>query len=174
MTEKQEKILDVALKMFAEKGYHATSTSKVAREAGVSEGLIFRHFGNKDGLLQAIMESGRERATALYANILNQGDPKEVLKSVIEMPFSIGQDQYYFWKLLYGLKWQADVYDDTMSKPLREALTRTFTKLGYSDPVAETELIMMMIDGAAVAVLLRKPQNLDAVKDALLAKYDLN
>ena len=49
MTEKQEKIVQSALQLFAQEGYHATSTSKVAKHAGVSEGLIFRHFRNKDG-----------------------------------------------------------------------------------------------------------------------------
>ena len=37
MTEKQEKILQAALQLFAKEGYHATSTNKVAKLAGVSE-----------------------------------------------------------------------------------------------------------------------------------------
>ncbi len=61
MTEKQEKILQSALELFAKEGFHATSTNKVAKHAGVSEGLIFRHFGNKEGLLQAILAEGRAR-----------------------------------------------------------------------------------------------------------------
>ena len=44
MTEKQENILKAALQLFAKEGFYATSTSKVAKLAGVSEGLIFRHF----------------------------------------------------------------------------------------------------------------------------------
>ena len=51
MTEKQENILNTALELFAKDGYDATSTSKIAKCAGVSEGLIFRHYGSKDGLL---------------------------------------------------------------------------------------------------------------------------
>jgi len=47
MTEKQERILETALSLFAKDGFSATSTSKVARDAGVSEGLMFRHFENK-------------------------------------------------------------------------------------------------------------------------------
>ena len=42
MTEKQEQILKTALQLFAEKGYDGTSTAKVAKAAGVSEGLIFQ------------------------------------------------------------------------------------------------------------------------------------
>ena len=42
MTEKQQKILENAIKMFAEKGYEATSTSEIAKASGVAEGTIFR------------------------------------------------------------------------------------------------------------------------------------
>ena len=45
--KKKEQILNAALELFANDGFTATSTSKVAKRAGVSEGLIFRHFGNK-------------------------------------------------------------------------------------------------------------------------------
>ena len=44
MTNKQQKILSSALKLFAKQGFDATSTRSIAQDAGVSEGLIFRHF----------------------------------------------------------------------------------------------------------------------------------
>ena len=46
----KENILHTALRLFAEQGYDRTPTSQIAREAGVSEGLIFRHYGSKAGL----------------------------------------------------------------------------------------------------------------------------
>ncbi|MEM6542898.1 MAG: helix-turn-helix domain-containing protein, partial [Bacteroidota bacterium] len=56
MTAKQEKILNAALELFAHEGYNVVSTSKIAQKAGVSEGLIFRHFESKQGLLNAILQ----------------------------------------------------------------------------------------------------------------------
>lgn len=55
MTEKQRAILRAAAKLFAEKGYHASSTSEIAREAGVAEGTIFRHYKTKKELLLAVV-----------------------------------------------------------------------------------------------------------------------
>lgn len=55
MTEKQQKIFEVAIKMFAEKGYASTSTSEIAKAAGTAEGTIFRHFGSKENLLFSII-----------------------------------------------------------------------------------------------------------------------
>ena len=52
MKDRRAKIADVALLLFIERGYHATSTRLIAYEAGVSEGLIFRHYTNKEGLLK--------------------------------------------------------------------------------------------------------------------------
>jgi len=54
-TEKQQKVLDSAIRLFSEKGYANTSTSEIAKEAGVAEGTIFRHYGTKDNLLLSII-----------------------------------------------------------------------------------------------------------------------
>lgn len=50
-TEKQQKIIETAISLFAEKGYANTSTAEIAKIAGVSEGTIFKHYGTKDKLL---------------------------------------------------------------------------------------------------------------------------
>lgn len=55
LTDKQWKILKAALKVFTEKGYSAATTSEIAREAGVAEGTIFRHFKTKKDILLATL-----------------------------------------------------------------------------------------------------------------------
>ncbi|MBW7473592.1 TetR/AcrR family transcriptional regulator [Paenibacillus oenotherae] len=55
MTEKQSKILQAAIDVFAEKGYAASSTSEIAQRAGVAEGTIFRHYKTKKDLLLSIV-----------------------------------------------------------------------------------------------------------------------
>lgn len=55
LTEKQKKIIVSAIESFAEKGYSATSTSEIAKKAGVAEGTIFRHYKTKKDLLLAIV-----------------------------------------------------------------------------------------------------------------------
>ncbi|MFS0784571.1 TetR/AcrR family transcriptional regulator [Bacillus sp. 1P06AnD] len=54
-TVKQKKIIEVAIATFAEKGYSNTSTSEIAKKAGVAEGTIFKHYGTKENLLLSIM-----------------------------------------------------------------------------------------------------------------------
>ncbi|PLS03090.1 TetR/AcrR family transcriptional regulator [Neobacillus cucumis] len=55
LTEKQGKILLAAIESFSEKGYASTSTSEIAKKAGVAEGTIFRHYKTKKDLLMAIV-----------------------------------------------------------------------------------------------------------------------
>lgn len=56
MTDKQISIISAAIEIFAEKGYSATSTSEIAKKAGVGEGTIFHHYKTKKDLLLAIPE----------------------------------------------------------------------------------------------------------------------
>lgn len=55
LTEKQKKIILAAIESFSEKGYAATSTSEIAKKAGVAEGTIFRHYKTKKDLLLGIV-----------------------------------------------------------------------------------------------------------------------
>lgn len=55
LTERQKKILAAATEIFAEKGFAATSTSEIAKKAGVAEGTIFRHYKTKKALLLSIV-----------------------------------------------------------------------------------------------------------------------
>jgi AcrR family transcriptional regulator len=54
--EKRERLLASARQLFAEQGFEDTSTQQIAKAAGVSEGILFHHFGSKRGLLERIAE----------------------------------------------------------------------------------------------------------------------
>lgn len=49
--ERRGQILRAAVKLFSEKGYYTTTIQQIAREAGVSTGLIYQYFGDKDDIL---------------------------------------------------------------------------------------------------------------------------
>ena len=108
MTNKKEQILITALELFANEGYKAVATSKIAKVARVSEGLIFRHYTNKQGLLDAILNQAIERTQVLFKPILLEEDPKKVLANAIVLPFTIKKDDYPFWKLQFKLKWEIE------------------------------------------------------------------
>jgi len=54
LNEKQRQILDTAEHLFVEQGYDKTPTAQIAREAGVTERTLFKHFGTKTELFKHI------------------------------------------------------------------------------------------------------------------------
>jgi AcrR family transcriptional regulator len=54
---RREQILQTAVNLFSQRGFKGTTTKEIAKAAGVSEAIIFRHFATKDELYGAILES---------------------------------------------------------------------------------------------------------------------
>ena len=54
---RREQILQTAVNLFSQRGFKGTTTKEIARAAGVSEAMVFRHFENKDALYGAILDT---------------------------------------------------------------------------------------------------------------------
>lgn len=54
--EKQDRMINAALKVFGLKGYQYASTDDIVKEAGISKGLLFHYFGSKLGLYSFIYD----------------------------------------------------------------------------------------------------------------------
>ncbi len=72
-TAKQQKIVETAITMFAEKGYANTSTSEIAKAAGVAEATIFRHYGTKENLLLSVVLPFLKESTPILAKEIIEG-----------------------------------------------------------------------------------------------------
>lgn len=77
--QKEHDILKSASKLFAEHGFNATSTKKIAQNAGVSEGTVFNYFATKNDILIAVISGLYEGLTesaqngiAQYSNTLER------------------------------------------------------------------------------------------------------
>lgn len=79
--ERQMRILEAAVDMFVEKGYASTSTSEIAKRAGVAEGTIFRYYKTKKDLLFAVV---MPTLTKFAAPFFVQAFAKEIFKSEYE------------------------------------------------------------------------------------------
>lgn len=77
--ETRAKLIQAARKAFAEKGYAAASMDELSAEAGLTRGALYHNFGDKKGLLQAVIEQidaemlARMRAVADKAETRWQG-----------------------------------------------------------------------------------------------------
>jgi len=173
MTIKQTQILEAALHLFSEEGYHATSTSKVAKHANVSEGLIFRHFQNKEGLLSALLEEGKQCLKTVFVPIVNEEDPKQVIQKTLDLPFEITEIAHGYWKLLFKLKVEQRYDDRELMKPLDQALTKAFMKLRFRSPELETQNLILTLDGITMSILNETLNNESEFKQFLMNKYHI-
>ncbi len=90
---RKDNILEVAASLFAQKGFSATSTSAIAKEAGVAEGLIFHYFNTKkDILLHILKEMTSSYLEGSRANTKNSTTGLEALKTLINFHFEFGSD----------------------------------------------------------------------------------
>jgi AcrR family transcriptional regulator len=53
----EQRLLDATLKLISEKGYLGSTTREIAQEAGVTELTLFRHFGTKEKLFEALLRN---------------------------------------------------------------------------------------------------------------------
>lgn len=173
MTDKKEKILQSALQLFAEDGFAKTSTSKIAKHADVSEGLIFRHFKNKEGLLHSLNKRGEEKTKALFRPILFETDPEIIIRKTIDLVLEIRAHEEIFqvWKLEYKTKWATEEYGAHKMEPLRFALTAAFQKLGYKTPKQESLWLIIQLDGLVTRLYLQDDFELELMCQFIKEKY---
>jgi AcrR family transcriptional regulator len=81
--QRREQLLDVTKEIVAEHGFHAVSIEAVARQAGISRPIVYEHFGDLAGLLEALIARESARALAQLAEVLPTdlatGDPGQQL-----------------------------------------------------------------------------------------------
>lgn len=81
--DKKEEILKAALKLFVEFGFHATPTSKIAKEAGVANGTLFHYFKTKEELILALYTESKTKLNAfMYKDIPGDKPLETVFKTI--------------------------------------------------------------------------------------------
>jgi AcrR family transcriptional regulator len=80
----RERLIEAARAVFREQGYDA-SLDEVAKRAGVGAGTLYRHFPNRESLLDAIMQSWVDRVNDSADKVLlHEGPPRDVLLAWFE------------------------------------------------------------------------------------------
>ena len=85
ITDKKQAILDTALTLFVNNGFHATSTASIAKVAGVATGTLFHHFSSKKDVMNQLFLSIKQE----FAN--------NIVRSVI-LSGNIEKDAYALWQ----------------------------------------------------------------------------
>jgi len=134
------RLMDVAAKLFAEKGLDGTSVRDIAKEAGLNLSLVSYYFGGKDGLyLELItsfamnMKKQMEQIIAMFeSEDINQESVQKILLAMVESSSKIRQNHPHMGKIMQreriaGLPFAREIYEKTFM-PVGEALIQQVTK----------------------------------------------
>jgi AcrR family transcriptional regulator len=72
--ERREQLLDIARRLFAERGLDGTSIEEIAARADVSKPVVYEHFGGKEGLYAVVVDREVERFITMATRLLGGED----------------------------------------------------------------------------------------------------
>jgi AcrR family transcriptional regulator len=102
--ERREQLLDATKAVIAERGLQGVSIEAVARRAGITRPVIYGHFTDLQGLLEALLRRESERALlqlrAILPTDLGAGDPREQLLAALEGYLAAVAEDPGTWRLL--------------------------------------------------------------------------
>jgi TetR/AcrR family transcriptional regulator len=81
--QRRRTILDAALSVLADGGYAGMTTARLARKAGVTEPILYRHFPSKRAMLRALLDEVTERMMAAFRQVTDgEPDPVRALRRI--------------------------------------------------------------------------------------------
>jgi AcrR family transcriptional regulator len=94
--DRREQIINAAIQVFAQKGFSKATNKDIAREAGITPGLIYYYFESKEQLLEAVIESRSPlRLVASAPPQLLMLPPRMFLRSMIRQILGIIEDENF-------------------------------------------------------------------------------
>jgi AcrR family transcriptional regulator len=80
---RRQAVVETACRVFAKSSYHGSTTAQIAREVGVSEPVLYRHFSSKRELYLACLGAVWEQVRVLWDDALaREQDPQNWLKAI--------------------------------------------------------------------------------------------
>jgi AcrR family transcriptional regulator len=97
--QRREQLISVATRLFAERGYEATTTAAIAEAAGVTEPILYRHFDSKQDLFVAIVREMSELTLKHWRQLIEGvDDPADAIRRIArQFPEHVAQlsDAYH-------------------------------------------------------------------------------
>lgn len=100
----RQQILDVALKLFAHKGYAAATVREIVDTVGITAPSLYYYFGNKEGLYMELMQTHCARIDqALESHMHTSSSARERLKDLVDKIFLHVANDRDFFRLMFTI-----------------------------------------------------------------------
>ena len=177
--ETRRRLLDGARSVVADRGVAGATVEAMAGAADRTSGALYDHFGDKDGLIVALLDEWKEAtATATLADLTGTDDPDERLRSLwanFAAPRAAGGQQ---WMLLEHELWlyacrqpeatgaAADRYGDVRAR-LADSLAGGLLQAGAERSQDQAARLATLVIGLMVGLEMQRRLDPDAVPDDL-------
>lgn len=171
-------IVDSAMRLFAQRGYAHTTIRAIAEHAGVSTGLMYHYFDNKESLLQAVFQNSMAILGKALTEALERSARPERLAALLGTIFALLESDRDFWGLFYMMRTQPaimDVLGDAFREwtaRLRDLFTAELHAAGRPEPEVDALLLYSLVEGTIQQYLLDPADYpLEVVAARIISQY---
>lgn len=157
--EKRDLIINAALRLFADTGYHATSISKIAKEASISKGLMYNYFESKEDLLISIMDLFVIRVGLLINPDSDDEITTQEMEDFFELMVESMRKDNELWRLHTQLSFQKEVFAlakeslNTEASQKHQQLILKYFRERFENPEEEMLFFTSLLKGFTVMYL---------------------
>jgi AcrR family transcriptional regulator len=169
-----QRITHSALSLFSQKGYKNTSVSEIAKEAGISKGLIYNYYKSKEEVLNGVLQSFE----AMEQEMTQHG--KYTLEQMLDQYFQMIEHQKGFMKMLFSLSLDVNELPSVKkfihkkTEKSIELYASKFEELGFEDPIAEAWFFSSLIEGTAlIGIVAEEDYPIDKMKKKIYERYKI-
>ncbi|MQP23800.1 TetR family transcriptional regulator [Flavobacterium sp. LMO8] len=178
MSDKKEKVLETATKLFAELGFEKTSMALICKEAKVSKGLVYHHFESKESILIEIFTSSTHKIIESNVIVDETIEPKDELKQLINNVFYQLENDKLFFQFNLNIMFQPSTrslleeHIKERADILFKSVKRIFDKISIERSEIQAYTLLAEIDGITLNYLsVFEKYPLLKMKSELINKY---
>lgn len=180
--EKRSQIKRIALELFANKGFNATSIAQIAKEVGMAKGLLYNYFSSKEDLLTEIFLDLIDEIMLLIDPNRDKVITQEEASLFIDAFFDDLISKKYQWKLFMQLSVQPGVMELLMKESFNKtvedsqmAIYQYFVQSHSADPEMDLVLFSSLLKGFVLMYVFSPemftPKHIDGVKDFIKKQF---
>ena len=171
-------IVETALELFANKGFAGISISNIAQKAGISKGLLYNYFENKESLVREIILEGFRQMLKDLDFDFRQKLTKKRFIELIHKNFDMLKQNTNYLKLYTTVITQPAVMalvkeeDFKAAEPFIISVTAYYQKKGVQNPLAYSYLIWAILDGIGLDYMF-DPEHypLEEIRNIIIEKF---
>jgi AcrR family transcriptional regulator len=176
---KKDLVMATATRLFAERGFENTSVDMICEAAGVSKGLVYHHFKNKNQLLREIFSEATRKMIEINDQSKAVSNPNAQLVALIEQLFDQLKTDKSFFQLNLNIMLQPStrsILNDLIkerSTHLFNSVKGIFKEIDSENTEVLSYIFIAELDGIALDYLtVFENYPIEKVKQHLIKKYE--